>query len=600
MHVRSWRRFGALLAGAALLPVLAASPAAAAGIVVNSKAMLTEDDGTCSLPEAIKAANTDTASGASSGECAAGAGADVITFSVTGTVYTTRLPDITGPVTINGNHAVTLNGQGASSFFLIQGNPVYLQGLVFTNGRASYGGALFIADGAVVHLDESTVSNSRAQQGGGIFVGSDGLLYIADTTISGNSATSTGGGIHVQAGGNGYLRRSTVSGNSSPSGAGAYVSGNGLLGTANTTFARNTASNTGGAAYVGPNGFLSLYNSTVALNAATTSIGGVYMDNLANADVQNAIVAGNSRGNVSAVGFGTTVSSIIGGSITGLLDPAGLQSNGGPTKTIKLLSTAAAAIDDGNQSVCDGPGTSVDQRGLSRGTPCDIGAVERDRNAPTATAPSAALRRGAKLSGSSMSVSIRWSGSDGAGSGVARYQLQQRVNGGSYSTVSSSLTGTSKTFTLANGSDYQFRVRAIDRDGNTGAFATSPVFKPRLAQNSSSSITYAGTWRTATSASYSGGSVRYATQSDDETATYSFTGSSVAFITTTSTTRGIVRVYIDGQSVGLLDLYSSSTAYRKALYAKSWATSGVHTIQIENYGSPARNRVDIDAFAVIK
>ena len=118
MHVGSRRRFGALLAGAALLPVLAASPAAAAGIVVNSKTMLTQDDGTCTLPEAIKAANTDTASGASSGECGAGIAADVITFSVTGTINTTRLPDITQPVTIDGNRQVTLNGQGASSFFI--------------------------------------------------------------------------------------------------------------------------------------------------------------------------------------------------------------------------------------------------------------------------------------------------------------------------------------------------------------------------------------------------------------------------------------------------------------------------------------------------
>ena len=81
--------------------------------------MLTQDDGTCTLPEAIKAANTDTASGASTGECAAGFGADdMITFSVSGTIYTTRLPDITQGVTINGGNKVTLNAEGGSSFFI--------------------------------------------------------------------------------------------------------------------------------------------------------------------------------------------------------------------------------------------------------------------------------------------------------------------------------------------------------------------------------------------------------------------------------------------------------------------------------------------------
>ena len=343
-----------------------------------------------------------------------------------------------------------------------------------------------------------------------------------------------------------------------------------------------------------------MYNSTVALNAATTSTGGLWAPVAAVTDVENTIIAGNTNGNVSANALDQSVNNIIGGSITSLLDPAGLQSNGGPTKTIKLLSTASAALDNGNTIVCSTPASGIDQRGLTRGTPCDIGAVERDRTAPTTTAPAAALRSGVKLSGTGMSTTVRWGGADGAGSGVARYQLQQRVNGGSYSTISSSLTGTSKTFTLANGSDYQFRVRAIDRDGNTGAWATSAVFKARLTQNTSSSITYVGTWKTATSSSYSGGSVKYATQSSDETTIYSFTGSSVAFVTTTAKTRGLIRVQIDGSIVGMLDLYSSTTAYRKAFYAKTWPTSGVHTIQIENWGGIGRNRVDIDAFAVIK
>ena len=295
-----------------------------------------------------------------------------------------------------------------------------------------------------------------------------------------------------------------------------------------------------------------------------------------------------------------SVSNILGGSTAGLLDPAGLQFNGGPTRTIKLLSTASAAIDDGNQVVCDTPASGIDQRGLTRGSPCDIGAVERDRTNPSTTAPQTQLRSGTNLSGTGMRAVIRWTGTDGAGSGIARYQLQQSINGGSYSTISSSLTGTSKTITLANGSDYRFRVRATDRDGNVGSYATGATIKPRLVQSTSAAITYAGTWPSSSSSSYSGGSVRYATQTNNEMVTYSFTGSSVAFITTTAKSRGLVRVYIDGSPIGLLDLYSSSTSYRRSLYAKSWPTSGAHVVIVESYGGIGRTRVDIDAFAVIK
>lgn len=58
---------------------------AASTITVNSTADTTADDGECTLREAITAANTDTASGVTGGECIAGSGADTIEFNITGT-----------------------------------------------------------------------------------------------------------------------------------------------------------------------------------------------------------------------------------------------------------------------------------------------------------------------------------------------------------------------------------------------------------------------------------------------------------------------------------------------------------------------------------
>jgi hypothetical protein len=62
-----------------------------------------------------------------------------------------------------------------------------------------------------------------------------------------------------------------------------------------------------------------------------------------------------------------------------LLDPKGLQNNGGPTQTIKLIkgSPAIDAIPKGT----NGCGTEIktDQRGVKRpqGKGCDIGAFEK-------------------------------------------------------------------------------------------------------------------------------------------------------------------------------------------------------------------------------
>ena len=65
------------------------------------------DDGVCTLREAITAANSDTASGATAGECAAGAGADSITFAAdyTITLDGSQLPVVTSEMTITGNGA---------------------------------------------------------------------------------------------------------------------------------------------------------------------------------------------------------------------------------------------------------------------------------------------------------------------------------------------------------------------------------------------------------------------------------------------------------------------------------------------------------------
>ena len=110
---------------------LAASCAFAATITVNSTADTAANDGVCTLREAITAANTDTASGAMAGECAAGSGTDTIAFNIAGAgVKTiaplTALPIITTNVQINGytqpGTSVNTNGPtvGSNAVILIE------------------------------------------------------------------------------------------------------------------------------------------------------------------------------------------------------------------------------------------------------------------------------------------------------------------------------------------------------------------------------------------------------------------------------------------------------------------------------------------------
>ena len=224
-----------------------------------------------------------------------------------------------------------------------------------------------------------------------------------------------------------------------------------------------------------------------------------------------------------------------------------------------------------------------------------------DGVAPTATAPAATPRTGVALSGTSIPVTVAWASADNAGgSGVARYELARSTNGGTtWTMVSSSLAAASYASTVPSSGTVRFRVRAVDKAGNVGAWMTGPTLTPRLIQQSSSSVRYRGTWTSTSSSHCSGGSERYA-RTPGASATYSFTGRSITFVTTTAPTRGKVKVYVNGTLVATVDLRSSSTRYRIVAWQKTWSTSASRTVKLVVVGTSGRPRVDLDAFVTLR
>lgn len=161
---RRWRRS---LGGIALLCALGQAPALAADINV---------DGTCTLVDAITAANNDTATGG----CPAGSGADTIKLPIgshtlatvnNDTYGPTGLPVITSEITIMGSTFISTITRDPSS-------PEFRILAVGTTGN--------------LKLLETSVSGGAADFGGGI--NNSGTLTLLFSTISGNSA-SYGGGI---------------------------------------------------------------------------------------------------------------------------------------------------------------------------------------------------------------------------------------------------------------------------------------------------------------------------------------------------------------------------------------------------------------------
>jgi hypothetical protein len=227
-------------------------------------------------------------------------------------------------------------------------------------------------------------------------------------------------------------------------------------------------------------------------------------------------------------------------------------------------------------------------------------ALDPDTTAPTATAPGLTLRTNAAASGTALPVTVSWGGADNDGGvGVATYELEKSTDGGgSWTTLSSSIAGTVFPTTVAASGTVRFAVRATDRAGNTGDWAEGVDVTPSLVQTSSG-VTYKGTWSTSSGSAYSGGSTRYSSMAG-ASATFSFTGRSIAIVMTRATARGRIRVYVDGSSsYTTVDCYGAATSNRVQVWQKTWSTSGPHKVRIVVVGTSGRPRVDFDAISLI-
>jgi subtilisin family serine protease len=235
---------------------------------------------------------------------------------------------------------------------------------------------------------------------------------------------------------------------------------------------------------------------------------------------------------------------------------------------------------------------------LTAGPPATVASVVTvDRALPTVAALLVSPLSGTNLSGTSIRLHLTWTGVDTGGAGVARYEAQVSVNGGTtWANVSTNLPTPLANAIAASSGTVRYRVRAVDKAGNAGTYLMSPTESPRLIQQTTTGITYTTGWTTATSTSYSGGSVKYATLAG-KSVTYKFTGRSIAFVTTRATSRGKVKVYLDGVLVTTLDL-SGTTMYRYVAWQKTWSTVGTRTVRLVNVGTTGRPRIDLDAFAV--
>jgi hypothetical protein len=219
-----------------------------------------------------------------------------------------------------------------------------------------------------------------------------------------------------------------------------------------------------------------------------------------------------------------------------------------------------------------------------------------DTTPPAITSAPAPTFKQTQLGTTAVPINISWAGTD-ATSGINHYDLQESVDGGAFSLVASQ-PGTSITENLNPGHSYQFEVRATDNAGNVSGYTTGATFTLTAYQETSTSIKYSTGWtKQAVSGAY-GGFVKFATKAG-KTATFSFTGSQVAWVSTIAANRGSATVSLDGGAATTVSTNGTTTQPRTVVYIKTM-TSGAHTLLVKVLGTAGHPRVDVDAFLVIK
>ena len=310
----------------------------------------------CTLEDAVRAANTQ----AFVQGCNKGSGTDTILFGVTGTIgtFATVVVNATTSLTITGPPigGITISGGGGHQIIDHEGGALNLSLLTFANGLAGTGGALLENSTGDLDIHNCLFVNNTAQGvtnpvGGGIDITGTGAVNIVNSTFANNTATHTvggsfGGAINDVSSSNLKLSNCTFSGNSADNG-GAYSS-NFKPSVKSTIFEDSTGGN--------------------CFATTPTDVNFNISD-----DGTCSFSAGSSMNNTEA-----------------LLDPFGLQNNGGPTKTIALQNTSPAIdlVAFGQCSDQSGNPLQTDQRNYVRPDPedsthvCDSGAYEFGALAP--------------------------------------------------------------------------------------------------------------------------------------------------------------------------------------------------------------------------
>ncbi|WP_225860500.1 peptidoglycan recognition protein family protein [Streptomyces triticiradicis] len=202
------------------------------------------------------------------------------------------------------------------------------------------------------------------------------------------------------------------------------------------------------------------------------------------------------------------------------------------------------------------------------------------------TRPNLALRTGT-VSTTAVPLTLKWKATDTVGLKEVRLTAPVARTYGP--------TVTSASLTAKSGVATAWRMTAYDRAGNTAAASVSGT--PVILQESVATRT--GTWTSKSSSGYLGGK-SYGSSTKNASLSWTFTGRSAALVVSRAASSGQVYVYVDGRRTATVDLRSTTTKYRDAVWTTTWTASAKHTVKLVVVGTAGRPAVTTDGLVYLK
>ena len=224
-----------------------------------------------------------------------------------------------------------------------------------------------------------------------------------------------------------------------------------------------------------------------------------------------------------------------------------------------------------------------------------------DTTPPSVTAPTTILRLWGNLGRHEIPFKASWVGTDPTG--IEAYKLQLRTDGGAWSTVSLRRpAAVNARLRLEPGHDYQLRVRATDGAGNTSPYSTAPAFHVRRFSEVAAGASTTGSWTRRANNEFLGGHALVSEGVVGADFSFTFTGTEIAWITTTGPRRGSASVYLDDTFKTMTNTTRPTTKHRRVAYRFAWPASGEHVLRlVPLVDDESAGRVtDVDALVVVE